>query len=919
MEPEPPEDRLSHTLRTLQRGKAARTSPSPELAAYLRYVAGEQVGYIRVLSAGAGRTDVPLSRVYADVKVDLSLSINIVNNLVADAWLDTPRAHAADPAGLRAVVSLVQEMIDRGLDQSYPDLAERPLVLAPPWSDRRRDSFWRLDALDAASLFPRLVVLGPPGGGKSTFAKALALLLITHYGRHEGDHAANALTKRSWAHGALAPVVIELRRLVEWPGFPKLGEPATEGLLWDYVRDRLNRANLGHVCDALRTELLQGRGCVLFDGIDEVPVPPGRDSFEMRREQIHHLARSVAAVYGGSRIVFTARSYAYRDWELPDFAQVTLQPLDRRAAVQLIRNLASQRGLSTKDANDEVEGLLQALEEVPTAIKDYPLFLSLMAALYWQGDERALPSTKASLYRESIDLLLNRWAEDDRDEAPLTEQLGCDAHALFTRLERIAYQTHSAGERDRTKGITIDFPILVTELFRLGDDVNSHSVLAYLTERAGVLVAQERETFTFAHRGYQEYLAASYLSKEVDASLNEDEEDVFVLVRRLMRDGPLHWREPLVLLGDLVRSGRRPNDIWALMAGLLARPEGTQDETDGWAWCAWLCGRYVLEHHLDEAVPSRARGTVNLLRSELTQLIERERLSVAERIEAATALGILGDPRPGIGICGGLPDIAWCEIPEGTFRMGTDANDMAAISEQPWAAGWGFAREMPSSAVWLPAYSISRFPVTRAQFAAFMADPEGYKNDEWWTGVAAEWRGAAKPSVASGSNLPQTYVSWFEAQAFCRWLSCKSDANVRLPSEAEWERAARSPDGRIFPWGNKFSVDCCNTKVSGIGHIVPVGIYGSTTSAKGGGPQDMSGNVWEWCMTVAEGPDGGAYTYPYVADDGRETPELLPACRRVVRGGSYVNPPFLARTAYRGRDRPTGGLGRTGFRVVMSG
>jgi formylglycine-generating enzyme required for sulfatase activity len=291
----------------------------------------------------------------------------------------------------------------------------------------------------------------------------------------------------------------------------------------------------------------------------------------------------------------------------------------------------------------------------------------------------------------------------------------------------------------------------------------------------------------------------------------------------------------------------------------------------------------------------------------------------ALRAAAGDALSQLGDPRPGVGLrADGLPDIAWREAPAGPFLMGSDpAKDRNATND-----------EQPQHEVTLPAYAISRYPVTNAQYEAFVAD--GGYTGEWrhcWTNTGWNNKGDQfKPRKAGGvfdlPNHPVVMVSWYEAVAFCNWLTeiLRLDENssssavhriasnqiIRLPSEREWEKAARGTDGRTYPWGEEITPQHANYNQTGIGATSAAGCFPAGQSLYG--CEEMAGNVWEWCQTKWQD------SYEDYKDDNDNEGNA----RRVLRGGAFRDSEDGVRCAVRGHYDPFDGYGGGGFRLVLS-
>jgi formylglycine-generating enzyme required for sulfatase activity len=266
-------------------------------------------------------------------------------------------------------------------------------------------------------------------------------------------------------------------------------------------------------------------------------------------------------------------------------------------------------------------------------------------------------------------------------------------------------------------------------------------------------------------------------------------------------------------------------------------------------------------------------------------------------------------------------------IPAGPFLMGTPRSEFDELLKL-WAGGLlsqlflqgdrrkRLERETPQHAMTLGEYAIARYPITNAEFAHFI-EAGGYAQRDYWT--EAGWQqkeayGWTHPrrwhdERFNTPSQPVVGVSWYEAVAYCRWLSAKSGKSYRLPTEAEWEKAARGTDGRRYPWGNRWNAALCNNGESGPGATTPVGQY-SPAGDSPYGCADMAGNVWEWCSSLYQ-------PYPYERGDGREN--LEEQGNRVLRGGSWYNDnPAWVRCASRDGDLPGLNYGLLGFRVARS-
>lgn len=228
-------------------------------------------------------------------------------------------------------------------------------------------------------------------------------------------------------------------------------------------------------------------------------------------------------------------------------------------------------------------------------------------------------------------------------------------------------------------------------------------------------------------------------------------------------------------------------------------------------------------------------------------------------------------------------------IPAGEFLMGSD----------PEKDEHADVHEMPQHPLYLPDYYIAKTPVTNAQYRAFV-----------------QAIGQSGPPPEAKGDHPVVNVFWREAVDFCRWLSEVTGRMYRLPSEAEWEKAARGPDGYIYPWGNEWDASRCNTEEDGKGCTTRVGAYPQGISPYG--CLDMAGNVWEWTRSLwRRYTKGPLFRYPYNPSDGRENLEAGSSGYRVLRGGAFFDGSMLARCAYRSWVPPDERIRDNGFRVCV--
>lgn len=231
-------------------------------------------------------------------------------------------------------------------------------------------------------------------------------------------------------------------------------------------------------------------------------------------------------------------------------------------------------------------------------------------------------------------------------------------------------------------------------------------------------------------------------------------------------------------------------------------------------------------------------------------------------------------------------------IPSTDFLMGTPESELSRLAKAYGGTRESYREESPQHVVSLESYAISQTPITVAAYHHFVN--------------AGGTPPAQFTSQLAQPDAPVVNITWTMARAYCHWLSLATGQRYRLPTEAEWECAARGRDGRQYPWGDEFDTAHATTRESAVG-LQPVATYPSGASPWG--LLDMAGSVWEWTLSLD-------LLYPYRTDDGRN--DITATGRRVIRGGCYVNPQGYARCACRFRMAPDMTNPFLGFRIVQS-
>ena len=782
---------------------------------------------------------------------------------------------------------------------------------------------------------PVLVLLGAPGSGKSTLLRRLQL-----------DHSIDRLRDES----------DELTFFIQLNGYradPDGRLPPPE----DWLAQRWQK--LYPALKPLSEALKSGRVLLLLDALNEMPHKNTAEYHE-RVDLWRSFAQDAAQM--GNRIVFSCRSLDYSaSLSSPALRvpQIEVQPMDSE---QMQAFIQAYTPAHADMIWTELEGSPQF------SLFQTPYFLKLLCEQV--EATRAVPRGRASLFTGFVRQVIYRELNtplfqpdtllSDKDHQKLS--LGKwrnpfdlpERGILIKSLSQLAFTMQEQGLETEGAQVRIDYD----DACDLLEHDRDEDIL-----KAGVSLNVLDEDITlyeiaFFHQLLQEFFAARKLAQnpapalvhvawhidEVSPTLDE--------VLATLADGdplpPLPqtgWEETTLTAAPMTRDPNAfirdlmPHNL-PLAARCAASPEITLDPD--------------LKRDLQDALIARSQDFTNA--------------DLRARIAAGLALGELGDPRfeHRTGAHGDYLLPPMVQIPAGTYPMGDDEgqyNDEKPVhtvdldafeigqfpvtnaeyalfieaggyeDEQWWdtdeARAWrdGINTSEGQKSLWreyrevLSDYSIAQIEEVGSQLPYNLEDTlQSRKLDdtdfEHWlslkfpSGKRILFPEYWNDTRFNNPNQPVVGVTWFEARAYCRWLSVQTGKAYDLPSEAQFEAAARGTDGREYPYGSPFDVTRSNTFESHIRRTTPIGIFDNATPE---GAFDLTGNAYTWTTSIY---DQEQFPYPYQAEDGREN--ISSNSRRVLRGGSWDYNPYNARAAYRNNYPPNARSNGSGFVLVRA-
>jgi hypothetical protein len=684
----------------------------------------------------------------------------------------------------------------------------------------------RIPLTDLLSSYRHLLIIGEPGGGKTTFMRLIACVLAKD-ALEQGEPARKLYLGLSLDKPSPIPIFIKLSTLA---GTLKKGCPAVNGAgAWRVLLQTMEEL-FGKENRALLQMLLDNGNCaVLLDGLDEEPD-------ENIRKQMVDVTNAALHHWEDNLFVLSSRPFGYHAVAaLEEMATAHIDSFGREEILEFLNRWAYALFPDEEKRNreaylPELEYAVLNMPRIRRMAKN-PVMLTCLCVVHW--NERKLPEGKADLLAAVLRWLLNAKEEKRRQRG----YSNTFAEECFKALA-CAMTSHRDGKQVRVDLSWSAEQLSVPFLDELGvqhDRLRKKGILFLEAEMldSGIVEQAGSGDLRFWHYTFQEHYAARALAELSDA---DGPDGWWYAVKPHLDDR--QWDEVLDhFAGCLAWTGRRRGNLF--VERILAT--AADKDLTSLARAVGVLGRILRILAVYDYQPPERLGweEAKARVMDIFTLEGASRVPVEQRIAAAETLGQAGDP-----------------------RINPLDPEMLPIPE-------------------MEGVLLGRYPVTVAEYHCFVENngyiDRQYWEEKWWS--VKEEQGWTVPEdwdeQLEHKNRPVTGVSWYEARAYCNWLAVQTNLSYRLPMEEEWEKAATDPK-REYPWGDDDpNLELLNFSGK-VGVPTPVGIY--PAGAAPDGHLDMVGNVWEWNWNLCyeKGSDrvirGGSWC------DGARS------CRSAIRG-----------------------------------
>ncbi len=808
-----------------------------------------------------------------------------------------------------------------------------------------------LDAVEA----PALVLLGPPGAGKSTLLRRLELETAIRSLRQEEDRC------------CLLVSLSQFRPARPGDPLPAPGEWLAQR--WAASADAL---------EPLEALLRGGRMLLLLDALNEIPSSSPAELAEAIRLWKDWL-QALATQHPGNRVVFACRSLDYSQplstptLRVPQIRIEGLTDEQVRAFLECHRPDQAEGLWATLAGSPQLELLRSPyfLELLVEQVGDAGEIPAGRAALFTGFVRQALRREVElgnrrflldALLTERDRLQLARWRWSSDWNLP-------ERGALLPALARLAEGMQHRGAEGERAQVRLD----VDDALEMIDRPEAETIL-----RAGESLAlldedPAADEVMFVHQLVQEYFAARAFVRAPDPGRLERpwradrvQPPLEAVVDGLDPADPLPplpatgWEETLCMAAAMADAPEAFLDaVVAVNLALAGRAAGEEDVRARLSdeWLEGLrealvvrsrdpeadlreriaCGQALGQLGDPRLTPTAEGADAPLLPSTVTFEAAQRSIGSDEPIEWTGGHSEGHMPRHAVDLerhglarlvvtnaewarfmrDGGYEDEAWWEGEVGrAWRRGENTAAGLHAGVRHWLTTFrqrpDLLREFYDSGAWDEAIYRrwrGRLEMTEADFDAHLTElyPGGPLREPRF------WRDPRFDAPAQ----PVVGICWHEARAYCAWLSARSGRRFRLPSEAEWEAAARGAEGRVYAWGQRYAPFACNGTDSHLRRPAPVGVFPDADTPEG--LCDMTGNVWEWTSSAwGLDVDRADFGYPYRADDGREAVGRDADLRRVARGGAWTDDAGNLQAAFREGLHPASRDANLGLRVAES-
>lgn len=728
----------------------------------------------------------------------------------------------------------------------------------------------RIALTEMVKLAKCLLIMGDPGSGKTTFLRFLA--------RKSCDEI----------DAKILPIFLRFADIYDYAKNHDID--LDDAIVEYFITVNAKNGNVINV-DEFENMAKDGHWLFLFDSLDEL-------SSTSAREEIVKAVETASKKWKNCKFVVTSRPLPIEAKSIPvGFEKVGIDYWSRddiksflQAWTKLLFPKASEEMRKRHWGN-----LLATILNRPDlrTLAKNAVMVTAMAVVH--QNEAKLPEGRADLLEALIYWLIRAKARPS--DEPYTEY-----NFIENRYKELALaMVEAQGGRRRRVG-----RLWAAQQISRSFDQQTNLALNFLNKEetdTGVLVRRGEGDMEFWHLSFQEYLAA----EEIAGKTDHPDKGWWSKIRNYLDES--EWREVIIFVPlCLNRLGSERVDLFFERLAESCQNSDLQTKARRVA----LGGTIIRDLSLTGYKPVNVPEWTKML-DDIALLFgpSGSDVPLETRYEAAIAYGLGGDER--------IRNFeeTWVSVPEGNFLFGAQPKDKNAINYDNDAAPW----EGPVIPIKINTFEMRKYPITVQEYNEFVLD-DGYKAESYWSDDGWKWlseSGITAPldwdEQLLAPNTPVTGVTWFEACAYCVWLTQNDIRNIvyRLPSEAEWEYAAKRclKQGQRFPWGNQVTPgDNCeaNFAWTGLRKKSPVGIFYKCTTQDG--IVDLFGNVEEWCA------DNWSPDHTALPNDGSAVQNDPMNC--VVKGGSTIRFARLCRATYRSRITKSKQYHPVGFRIVRS-